>query len=387
MKPKDLHHAFGRRSFLGACVSATGAWALGCAGDDTSLTPADATFAGVVPFDGEGPADFGVPIGAGLDGRLYDDLATLEPGTKITPTSRFYVRTRYPDRLDRTLPWRVRLGGLVEAPVDVAIEELVSLARPRGLHLLECSGNGQGAFFGMVSSATWDGVDLGALLDAKVRPRLDGARIRVTGFDEHSEPSARSVAGASWIFSREEIARTGAFLATAMNGAPLTPDHGAPVRLVVPGWYGCTCIKWVTDVELVADDVPATSQMREFASRTMQDGEPTLARDYRPAEIDQTAMPVRVEAWRRGEGRFFRVIGLAWGGARPTEALSLQMAPELPYERVRLFEPMTNATWAWWSHEFTPRRAGRHAMRLRVDDPTIRTRRLDSGFYLRTVIL
>lgn len=386
MKPRRVEEALGRRAFLGGLVTASGAWALGCAGDDTSLAPEDATFVGVVPFDGEGPAELGVPLGAGLDGRLYDDLAALPPGTKVTPTARFYVRTRVPDRLP-TSPWQVRLGGLVEATVDVPIAEILSLASPRGLHLLECSGNGKGAFFGMVSSARWDGVGLLTLLDAKVRNRREGTRIRVTGFDDHTQPSERSVAGASWIFTRGDLEETGAFLATAMNGAPLTPDHGAPVRLVVPGWYGCTCIKWVTDVEIVADDVVATSQMREFASRTMQSGEPLLARDYQPARIDQTAMPVRVEAWRRGGERFVRVIGLAWGGVRPTDALSLQMAPDLPYERVRLFEPMTNATWSWWSHDFTPQRAGLHAMRLRIDDRTIVTRRLDSGFYVRAVLL
>ena len=63
---------------------------------------------------------------------------------------------------------------------------------------------------------------------------------------------------------------------------PLTPDHGAPVRLVVPNWYGCACIKWVTHVEMVPDDEPATTQMREFAARTHQNGVPARARDYQP---------------------------------------------------------------------------------------------------------
>ena len=64
-------------------------------------------------------------------------------------------------------------------------------------------------------------------------------------------------AGASWIFTRDQL--DGALLAIRMNGAPLTRDHGAPVRLIVPGWYGCCCIKWVDRIELVPDAAPATT--------------------------------------------------------------------------------------------------------------------------------
>src|SRR5204862_7518096 len=104
-----------------------------------------------------------------------------------------------------------------------------------------------------------------------------------------------------------------ALLATGMNGAPLPPDHGFPVRLIVPGWYGCACIKWIDRIDLVAADAPATTQMREFARRTHQNGEPALAREFTPAVIDQAAMPVRVEKWL-ADGRIaYRVIGVMWG--------------------------------------------------------------------------
>ena len=136
-----------------------------------------------------------------------------------------------------------------------------------------------------------------------------------------------SVPGASWIFSRDDLQR--ALLALRMNGAPLPRDHGFPVRLIVPGWYGCACIKWVNRIELVPDDAPATSQMREFASRTHQPfdasrraGSPTaagpgppqaLARDYLPAVIDTAAMPVRVEKWVASGHVFYRIVGITWG--------------------------------------------------------------------------
>ena len=117
-------------------------------------------------------------------------------------------------------------------------------------------------------------------------------RVLVSGFDRYSQsqPGA-STPGASWIFTVAELEKAGALLATGMNGVPLGLDHGFPIRLMVPNWYGCACIKWVDAITLVDDDAPATSQMREFASRTHQDGVPALARDYKPATMDQAAMP------------------------------------------------------------------------------------------------
>lgn len=392
----------GRRSALGVLAGA-GAWVIGCSESDnndgssgTGIASSPALCRGIeggafvrtVPFEGEGPAALDVPIGAGLDGRLYDDLSTLEIGAPTTPTSRFYIRTRYPDRLDPSAPWKIRVHGLVERETTLTLDDLAPSIGPRGVHLLECSGNGGGAFFGMLSAAEWEGTPLLALLDAKAPRTSNATRVLVSGFDDHSQPSARSVPGASWIFTRAELEATGAFLATRMNGEVLPPDHGFPVRLVVPGWYGCTCIKWVNEIALVGDDEPSTPHMREFASRTMQSGTPDLARDFAPAAIDQTAMPVRVEEWRVGDRRVYRIIGVAWGGSRPTSALAVRMNADLPFERVAFCAPpTTNATWSWWAHAFAAPRAGLYTMRLRVEEAGIRTRRLDSGFYARTVAL
>src|SRR5689334_21137868 len=112
------------------------------------------------------------------------------------------------------------------------------------------------------------------------------------------------------MFSREQIFSAQAFLATAMNGHSLTKDHGAPVRQIVPGWYGCVSIKWVNQIDLVSRDAPATSQMREYAGRTLQNGVPPLARDYQPATMGAAALPIRIEKWRTGEKFRYHVVGI-----------------------------------------------------------------------------
>jgi hypothetical protein len=201
-----------------------------------------------------------------------------------------------------------------------------------------------------------------------------------------TQPSRTSVPGASWIFSRDDLERAGAFLATHMNGAPLPRDHGFPVRLIVPGWYGCACIKWVDEIAFVPDTAEATTQMREYAARTHQRGQPALARDFAPATIDVAAMPVRVEKWAVDGRLEYRVVGIMWGGDKPTNALQIRFRPDEPFVPVTDCPlPETTRTWTLWSHAWRPAARRTYQIVLRVDDPSIRTRRLDLFFYVREV--
>src|SRR5215831_8420159 len=229
-------------------------------------------------FVGESDRPLEQAFDSGLDGRLYTDLSKLDPNNLVTPSEAFYIRTRYPDLLVPEARWRIAIGGLGPA-ADLFLDELSPRVAGQGTQLMECSGNTRTASFGLLSSGDWTGIRLLDAIDRFQTP-AGATRLLVSGFDQYSQPSAHSTPGASWIFTFDELRQTGAFLATGLDGAPLPPDHGAPVRLVVPGWYGCTCIKWVNELRFVGEDEPATSQMQEFASRTMQTGTPALARDY-----------------------------------------------------------------------------------------------------------
>jgi DMSO/TMAO reductase YedYZ molybdopterin-dependent catalytic subunit len=251
---------------------------------------------------------------------------------------------------------------------------------------MECAGNHRSLQFGLISAADWAGIPLAKVLE-RVEPQSRAASVLISGFDGHSQASGHSEAGASWIFSQEQLESTGAFLAMEMNGEPLSPNHGFPVRLVVPGWYGCTCIKWVNAIALVDAAAPATSQMREFAERTHQTGIPELARDYQPAAIDLAAMPVRVEKWRTDDQLEYRVIGLLWGGTRRTKALEIRFNPDMAYVPVEHYDHQTNATWTLWTHTWRPKAPGRYHIQLRIADTSLPTRRLDMGFYTRKITL
>jgi len=339
---------------------------------------------GNLDFAGESRLPLDTLLGSELDGRLFSDLSRLTHEKPIPPTERFYVRTCASRLLKNEKGWRIRLGGLVDKPATLTAENVKKSARPAGLHLMECSGNARATRFGMIGVADWSGAPMSEIL-VLCKSKPQATCVVVSGFDNYSAGSATSVPGADWVFTVEQLKASMAFLATEMNGQPLSEDHGAPVRLIVPGWYGCTAIKWVNAITYVDENFLATSQMQEFAARTHQQGVPKLARDYRPAMMDQAAVPTRVEKWLVDEKIKYRVVGILWGGSQPVKKLEIRFNPDEDYVGVDTFTQTANDPWSFWSHAWTPKATGTYLMRLRVTDPPVETKRLDSGYYVRSV--
>jgi DMSO/TMAO reductase YedYZ molybdopterin-dependent catalytic subunit len=344
---------------------------------------------GHIPLHGDRPRPtaYGTLVGGpGLDARLFTDLSALRPDRLVTPSAEVFVRTAASPQLPAG-PWTIAARGFADADAHVTSDALARDARPMGVHLIECSGNANPDNFGLMSAAEWDGVPIAPLLRALGMP-ASGPSVLVSGFDDTTTPSQTSNAGASWVFPLEALERTGAFLAVRMNGEPLTPDHGAPVRLVVPGWYGCSWIKWVNELRVVGADEPTTLQMKEFSLRTHQGSIPTLARNYEPPIIDLAATPIRVEK-RRVAGRLqYRIIGIVWGGDRAVDRLAIRFAAgEQPRPFTLCPSPQTHRTWSLWDYRWEPRSPGLYTIALTAVDSSIRTRRLDVSYYVRRVVI
>jgi DMSO/TMAO reductase YedYZ molybdopterin-dependent catalytic subunit len=339
---------------------------------------------GTVDFTEEARVPMGTPFGDELDGRMYTDLSKLTDDNPMPPADAFYIRTRASRLLPSQKQWTVTVGGLVEKPFNLAMVDLEKMAKPMGLHLIECAGNSRQIHFGMMSVAGWTGVPVSRVLDG-TKLKHEATRVLISGFDRYATTSVNSVPGASWVFTLDELKTSEAFLATEMDGRALTADHGAPVRLVVPGWYGCACIKWVNEITFVDDSADATTQMQEYAARTMQNGVPPLAKDYKPATVDHAAMPIRVEKWSAQGKIAYRVVGILWGGTSPANKLEIRFNPEQDYVPVDHFQQSLKDSWSFWSHGWKPSETGKYMIRLRVKDPRVVARRLDSGYYLRTV--
>ena len=337
----------------------------------------------IVPFLGATEPQFDAPYGSGLGGRLVHDLSKLTPDTLVTPNDKFFIRTRKPGLLDASGSWNIKVGGMVREPFELSLDDLLPLVEPQGVHVFECSGNPRRRGFGLLGAAAWSGIPMSTVLD-RIPAQRGATHVLVQGFDEHTEV-AGGTPGASWVFTPEQLDRTGAFLATEMNGETLPEDHGYPVRLYVPGWYGCCCAKWIDRIDMVDGSFPATAQMKEYANRTHQNGIPEVAAGYGPANMDFTAMPVRVERRRVGNGLRYLVTGIGWGGERLADKLMIRFNDDEPYMPVEDFAHQSTTTWNLWTHWWDPPGPGRYTIRLQVDDPNIPTRRLDRGYYVRRI--
>ncbi len=342
----------------------------------------------VVEFvSGDNPP-FHRKLGQGWDGRLYYDLRQVTRDNLYAPNAEFFIRTFYPDGLDPdSQQWSVTIDGLVDSEVSFEVSELEPWEQ--GGYVLECSGNGDFSQFGLLSACTFEGVPMTEILE-RVNILPEAVGVLVNGFDHHEMPSqgGHSTPGAAWVFTFAQLEETRAFLATTMNGESLPPDHGYPVRLVVPGWYGCSNIKWVDRITLIDTNELPTSQMREFDTRTHQPRPtPRLARDFLPASMDQAAMPTRIEHWIVNGERRYRIVGVMWGGYEVTDALQIQFNNE-GWEDVELCPPhAANQPWTVWEHTWTPRNPGVYNISCRINDPNVITKRLDFGFYDRSVRL
>src|SRR5439155_21225997 len=159
-----------------------------------------------------------------------------------------------------------------------------------------------------------------------------------------------------------------------------------PLRLAVPGWYGCAWIKWVDEIRLVDSSEPATSQMKEFAARTHQTAVHELASEYAPPAIETAATVIRVEKRLGATGLEYSVVGIVWGGERAAGRLAIRFGDAgtwTPFDVCPA--PDTPAIWSLWTYRWKPSAPGLYSIALRVPDRSVPQRRLDSGYYVRQV--
>jgi DMSO/TMAO reductase YedYZ molybdopterin-dependent catalytic subunit len=359
---------------------------------------------GYLPFQGEAGPFLRVQInsGGGHNSRKIMDLASLlMPGERITPYDHFYVRTEYPDLLDTQDNWTIAVHGAVKQAQELPLSQLQSLVEPRGSVLLECSGNArQHLRLGLLSVGDFEGIPIEKMISL-AQPTSKAKAILISGFDNDSRlpptdgPPYKTYSWptCSWIFTFDQLIEAKAFLATRLNGDLLTRNLGRPMRLVVPGWFGCTGVKWVNEIKFVDNDQPATLQMLEFASRTFQKLRddpslapvpvgPQMARDYLPAVIDQAATAVRVEQWSLGGKLGYRVVGITWGGGpHRTNKLKIRFVPQSgnapPFEPVLFCAARTsNREYGIWCHRWQPESRGRYFIDLQLDAPGSPSRKM-----------
>jgi DMSO/TMAO reductase YedYZ molybdopterin-dependent catalytic subunit len=185
-------------------------------------------------------------------------------------------------------------------------------------------------------------------------------------------------------------------LAYALNGAPLPPDHGVPLRLIVPGWYGMTQIKWLTRIEVLDRRYEGTHMARNY--HTLRDDgmlvETSISRNHLKSVV------ARVTRRKNTAGKAsYRVAGAAWGGALPLKSVEVRVDSG-PWRPATLGEHHGDYAWTLWSLEWTDATPGPHTLVSRAIDaggnvqPTeaewqkdIRTVRENNSQWVRSIVI
>src|SRR5439155_11907403 len=185
----------------------------------------------------------------------------------LTPTESFYVRTHFPiPSIDRDA-WWLHVEGDVKNPFAINYEQLLELESVTIPVTLECAGNNRSFLepkvkgvqwgLGAVGTAEWTGVPLSILLD-RAGVKSNGRQVIFEGADGGMLEDPKSPPG-ELKFARSitlEKARADVLLAYKMNGEDLPPEHGFPVRAIVPGWYAMASVKWLR--RITVSDRPFT---------------------------------------------------------------------------------------------------------------------------------
>jgi DMSO/TMAO reductase YedYZ molybdopterin-dependent catalytic subunit len=323
-------------------------------------------------------AELAAPAGADLMVHTADPLNAETPlatmiEEDLTPADQFYVRNHFAIPTVDPARWRLKVGGRVLRCRTYTFAELSALPSQTRVVTLECAGNNRSVLtpslpgpqwgLGAAGSAEWTGVPLIDILD-QACPAADASEVVFRGAD-HGQVNGH--AGTTF-FERSltlgEIADSGALLAYAVNGAPLSPAHGAPLRLVVPGWYGMASVKWLTDIEVINRKFEGHFQTEKYRYELLRGGQAVVepVRQQRVRAI--IAEPVAGQRVTRG---FLLLHGLAWSGVAPISQVWVSVS-DRPWEQARLIGSAVCGGWRRWElriHLATP---GTTTIRARAVD-------------------
>ena len=304
-------------------------------------------------------------------------------GEELTPQASFYIRNHGPAPALGIDAWQCLVDGAVERPLALSWSQLQALAPVTRRVTLECAGNGRAHMaqpaegtpwqYGAVGTAEFSGVPLRALLE-QAGVRAEAVEVLFTGAD-----GLQTDAGKTRPFQRSlplEVALGGdCLLAWSMNGETLTRQHGYPLRLVVPGWYGMASVKWLVRITVLDARFEGYYQSERYVfkgERGMPEGAPVTRQRVRAVIVypaDGATLP-------RGA---LRIAGTAWSGEAPVARVEVSLDDGRSWVQADVGRGSPGAASAW-SLTWNPSSAGVLAIMARATDGKGNTQPMQPGW-------
>jgi DMSO/TMAO reductase YedYZ molybdopterin-dependent catalytic subunit len=266
---------------------------------------------------------------------VFPDVDNL--ALEITPNKDFYEvsKNAFDPQVDSER-WQLEITGLVENPLTFTYDEIKSLPSIEQYATLACISNEVGG--DLIGNALWRGVRLKDLLaEAGLKPGVVDIVLRASDDYTDSIPLERAM-------------QDGTLLVYEMNGEPLTPTHGFPVRLIVPGIYGMKNVKWITRIEAIERDLKGYWQRRGWDDRA----------EYKTmSRIDAPDSTVTGEA---------TIAGIAFAGDRGISKIEVSTDGGKTWEQAAIKSPLSAYTWSLWHRQWTAPQSGKHKILVRATD-------------------
>ena len=296
---------------------------------------------------------------------------------QITPTELHYIRSNFAvPAHDGTL----EVGGAVENPTTLTVDDLRAMPAVERTVTLECAGNGRlemrplptGEPWGdyAVSTACWTGARLHDVLQ-QANPAADGVDVRFVGADHgayHLQPVLAETTKDDLTFARALRLAHAAdpaaeiLIAYEMNGEPLSPDHGAPFRLIVPHWYAVASVKWLKHIDVLTEQYTGEFQTGHYVYEWPDRPHEAVSLMRVRARITDPARASTIKVGR------YVVRGKAWSGTGPVTRVDVSLTGAGDWHPAQLEPPQGPYQWQDWTFDWDATDVGRHTLRARATD-------------------
>jgi DMSO/TMAO reductase YedYZ molybdopterin-dependent catalytic subunit len=294
----------------------------------------------------------------------------------ITPIGLHYLLIHYDIPSVDAVSWRLTVDGEVQRPLSLALEDLRARFAVEVASTMECAGNGRVALSPPVDSQPWlnEAVGTGAWRGVRLRDVLDEAGVRdsavdvlFTGLDRGVEEEIEQSYQRS--LPLDEALRDEVLLAYDLNGSPLPPQHGFPLRLLVPGWYGMTSVKWLERITVLERPFEGFQMAKRYRLQRDEDDPGTpLTRMFPRALAVPPGIPDFHSRERFVDAGPCLLRGRAWSGWAQISHVGVSVDGGKTWAEAQI-ERDVDSPWAWcaWSYGWQAS-PGRHELCFRARD-------------------
>lgn len=286
----------------------------------------------------------------------------------VTPNRLFFVRNHFEVPALDLETWRLPVEGCVDRPMAWSWDELSALPERTIFATMECAGNGRSFLTphahgvqwgaGAIGHAEWTGVPLRLLLQkAGIKP--EATEVLFEGADRGSESDHPEPMAFARSLPLAKALDPDTLLATRMNGEPLEPIHGFPVRLLVPGWYGVASVKWLHRIEVIEESFQGYFQTTKYTIHEAGPGGPKRVVVGPMALKSEIIRPNAGESLGVGTNRLF---GVAWAGPETVAGVEVSTDGGESWSTADLIGPRAPYSWAMWEYLWEVAEPGQYTL-------------------------